>query len=393
MNKIKKGEIRFKNLPTKTNFSVFDSSTGVKEYHITITPKRYDNFENQLRYLEISYEKTLKTLKIDIKTCVFRRFFCSDLYNQRNILMESKLLNTNGNPVCSSFISQIPEFPSKVCMWAYHINDNGKLLDKSLKDNSLFLKRKNLIHIWTANLINTGNPSVYFQTQNIIEEYINFLLRNKMKLSENVIRTWFFIQNIDTNYKEFAKARKEIYEKNGLTKDTHFIASTGVEGYFYDLNALVIMDAYAIKGIKKEQIKFLSAPEFLSPTYIYGVTFERGVSIAYSDRKHIFISGTASINKNGEIEHPYNIEKQTERTLKNIKALLKNADSDFNDVMIFIVYVRDMSDLFIVKKIINKKFRKIPVIFACSSICRPGWLVEIECIAIKETSNPHLPSF
>ncbi len=68
-----------------------------------------------------------------------------------------------------------------------------------------------------------------------------------------------------------------------------------------DFAADVMMDAYAISGVRKEQIRYLSAPDHLSPTHVYGVTFERGVSVAYQDRKHIIISGTASIDSAGKI--------------------------------------------------------------------------------------------
>ncbi|MFN2115781.1 MAG: sugar phosphate nucleotidyltransferase, partial [Anaerolineae bacterium] len=53
-------------------------------------------------------------------------------------------------------------------------------------------------------------------------------------------------------------------------------------------------------------------------TIDYGVTFERGIRIRFGDRSHLHISGTASIDKCGEIVHPGDILKQTERTVANI---------------------------------------------------------------------------
>ena len=51
----------------------------------------------------------------------------------------------------------------------------------------------------------------------------------------------------------------------------------------------MLLDAYAVDGLQAEQIRFLHAPEYLNPTYEYGVTFERGTAVEYGDRKQIFM--------------------------------------------------------------------------------------------------------
>lgn len=95
--------------------------------------------------------------------------------------------------------------------------------------------------------------------------------------------------------------------------------------------------------------RFLHAPEYLNPTYEYGVTFERGTAVEYGDRKHIFISGTASIDNRGEVVYPGNIAGQTRRMLLNIEALLKEAGSSLADLAKMIVYLRDIADYPIVR--------------------------------------------
>ena len=109
------------------------------------------------------------------------------------------------------------------------------------------------------------------------------------------IRTCFFVRDVDVNYAGVVKGRKEEFVRLGLTEKTHYLASTGIQGQIADSRSLVLLDAYAVDGLQAEQIRFLHAPEYLNPTYEYGVTFERGTAVEYGDRKHIFISGTASI--------------------------------------------------------------------------------------------------
>jgi enamine deaminase RidA (YjgF/YER057c/UK114 family) len=385
--KMEKDKIRIKDIPVAVNYSSFKGSSGIEEFHFSFTPEEYSDFKTQLKWIYSAYINTLKIKGLEEETSIFRRFFCSDLYNQIIYLKEMEFSNPDDdkNPTSISLITQHPLPYAKVSLWAYHIK--GKI-EKKKEGKNVSVKIGDLIHNWTTGLINTESNSIYQQTKKIIEDYIEMLKKENMKLSENTMRTWFFVQNIDLDYKEFVASRREIYEKNGLTKDTHFIASTGVGGSYFDLRAKVVMDAYSISKIKKQQIKFLSAPDYLSPTYVYGVTFERGVSITYSDRKNIIISGTASINNKGEIMYPNDVIKQTERTLINIEALLKNENATLDDMMIFIVYLRDPSDYYFIEKMIKEKIKNAPVIFASASVCRPGWLIEIEGMAtIPSSSN------
>jgi len=384
--KMEKDKIRIKDIPVAVNYSSFKGSSGIEEFHFSFTPEEYSDFKTQLKWIYSAYIKTLKIKGLEEETSIFRRFFCSDLYNQIIYLKEMEFSNPDDdkNPTSISLITQPPLPYAKVSLWVYHIK--GKI-EKKKEGKNVSVKIGDLIHNWTTGLINTESNSIYQQTKKIIEDYIEMLKKENMKLSENTMRTWFFVQNIDLDYKEFVASRREIYEKNGLTKDTHFIASTGVGGSYFDLRAKVVMDAYSISKIKKQQIKFLSAPDYLSPTYVYGVTFERGVSITYSDRKNIIISGTASINNKGEIMYPNDVIKQTERTLINIEALLKNENATLDDMMIFIVYLRDPSDYYFIEKMIKEKIKNAPVIFASASVCRPGWLIEIEGMATIPSSS------
>ena len=51
-----------------------------------------------------------------------------------------------------------------------------------------------------------------------------------MTMERNLIRTWIYVTNIDVNYQGVVEARNDIFDKEGLTADTHYIASTGIGG-------------------------------------------------------------------------------------------------------------------------------------------------------------------
>ena len=135
----------------------------------------------------------------------------------------------------------------------------------------------------------------------LFNEYVMQLAEEGCKLADNCIRTWLFVNDIDLNYGGVVRARNQVFFTQGLTVHTHFIASTGIGGRQQDPNVLAQMDNYAIDGIKEGQTKYLYAPTHLNRTSDYGVSFERGSYVDYGDRRHVFISGTASINNKGEI--------------------------------------------------------------------------------------------
>ena len=54
-----------------------------------------------------------------------------------------------------------------------------------------------------------GEDTAYGQTRAVLGHYNEFLETGRMCLSDHVIRTWFFVQNVDANYREFVVARRE----------------------------------------------------------------------------------------------------------------------------------------------------------------------------------------
>ena len=138
---------------------------------------------------------------------------------------------------------------------------------------------------------------------------------------------------------------------------------------------------------RQTQQHYLYAPTHLNPTYQYGVTFERGVSIEYGDRAHALISGTASIDNKGQVLHTGDIRKQTQRMWENVEALLAEAHMTFDDVMHNIVYLRDTADYPLVRQMFKARYPHIPTIIALAPVCRPTWLIEMECIAVRQRTN------
>jgi enamine deaminase RidA (YjgF/YER057c/UK114 family) len=208
-----------------------------------------------------------------------------------------------------------------------------------------------------------------------------------------VVRTWWFVQDMDDDYQGLVNARNDFFHTHGLTADTHYIASTGITGAHPEPSVRVSLDSYAISGLSPEQLEFLSAPDFLCPTHDYGVAFERATAVSYADRRHIFISGTASIDRYGKIVHPGDVIDQLDRALENIKALLSEAAAEFSDLASILVYLRDPEDGPVIESALRERLGNIPFILVHAPVCRPGWLIEIEGMAVVFAHLPNLPGF
>ena len=245
-------------------------------------------------------------------------------------------------------------------------------------------------HYWTAPLVCPGRDSRE-QMSGIFQKLEQEL--QGLCVASDTVRTWIFVRDVDVNYAGVVEGRKDYFNRIGLTADTHYIASTGIEGRAPDCRNLVEMDAYSIKGLLKGQTDYLYAPENLSPTALYGVTFERGTAITYGDRRHIFISGTASIDNKGKVLYAGDAGAQAGRMLDNIEALLAEAGAGLGDIGMAIVYLRDPADEPAARRIVQARCPSLNALYVLGPVCRPSWLVEMECIALTQGGNKAYPNF
>lgn len=387
--------IKTKKLNNQASYSYFQNKTGENsEYFLAIHPKHTD-LEKALLEISKIYKVFLKEARLTKESQIFSRFFLSDIENQKKILLSSKMLIASMGVF--SIVGESPLNGSGISMFSYHINGNFKfepvLLNQSSWSNSIKFIGHDYQLVYTANLTASVPFNSELQTKAIFNAYTKALSGMDQTLSDNCIRTWIYIRDIDNHYNGMVKARREYFEKHGLTKDTHFIASTGIEGKGHNTSSLVSMDAISIANLRPEQIIRMEARTHLNPTHEYGVTFERGSRIDFGDRSHLYISGTASIDNKGQVLYPRNIKKQTYRILENIRALLKPHKASLSDITYLIVYLRNINDTASVKKVLEKEdFGKLPTFFVNGAVCRSDWLVEIECFAIKQ-NNSNWPNF
>ena len=135
----------------------------------------------------------------------------------------------------------------------------------------------------------------------------------------------------------------------------------------------------------------ISAPEVLNEAYQYPrpSSFSRGMRIDVGNVVILLISGTASVDENGQSIHIGDFRAQTRRTYRNITALLEAEGATWKDVVRTTCYLRDIERDYAAFNEERTAFYReqeldpLPASTGIQAIlCRPELLVEIEAIAL-----------
>lgn len=387
--------MKFLSLSPDVKGHAYESDSGATESFFVLEVSPDLATTDALSQLDIDLQGVLSACGCDERTIVFSRFYCSDLANQRDDLLASSVYQRCKGGACS-VIEQSPLSGSRVLLLVYLVA--GATVERLSIDfgdgwsRGAGVQGEYYTHYWTGNFVSDVCFSSYQQTEEIFDRYQLFLTQQGMTLFDHAVRTWIYVRDIDNHYAGMVAARKGRFELNGMIPKTHFVASTGIEARLRCPANLVSMDTLSIKGIQPEQVVQMRALEHLNPTHEYGVTFERGTRISFGDRDHFHISGTASIDKHGAIMHVGDVEQQTRRTLKNIRALLAPHGGTLDDMAFLIVYLRDYSHVNEVTQLLRDEVgHDVPVVAVRGAVCRPRWLVEIEGIGIKRSQSSFPP--
>lgn len=367
----------------------YGGANGTDERHVMITLPDYDPSDAAGQIDRIARSAALLAGMWPGSVAVLARAFVSDGANQGDLVRRQ--LSAVLPEASLSLVEQPPLNGTKLALWVY-LRSSVTISRTGAGSDTVAVSSPGspLTHLYTCS---RGIPEFGSEVaaMTLLQDYDTELSDIGISFADNCVRTWFYVRDVDTNYPGMVRGRNEIFRHMGLSRDTHFIASTGIGGRHVDPRVTVQMDTYTISGLRPGQQTYLHAPEYLNPTYEYGVAFERGVLIDYADRRHVLISGTASINNRGEVEHPGNVILQTRRMLDNVSALLREAGATLNDCGHFIIYLRDIADAAVVSRLFDELVPNMPRVIVHAPVCRPGWLIEMECMAVVSHESAYAP--
>ena len=200
----------------------------------------------------------------------------------------------------------------------------------------------------------------------------------------DVVRTWLYLGEMERDYDDLNRVRSAFFERVGVER---LPASTGIQGGAYPACRDGSMDLYTVRGSGRVDKKLMHAPT-LNEAPDYGSRFSRGMEVTREDRKVLSVSGTASIDNDGQVVAVGDIEGQIQRMLTNVSGLLDGSGASPRDIVRATTYLKDAEDYGILRRIWRQRGfpGQIPHTICKADVCRPDWLCETEVAAILPLS-------
>ena len=230
---------------------------------------------------------------------------------------------------------------------------------------------------------------------------------------QRVVRTWFYVGGITEpeagaqRYQELNRARTDFYRD--IQFNCSSLASAAPGGVYPASTGIgmsgngLVASCMALETSRKDVLMLpLENPQQI-PAYTYDPVhspqspkFSRAVALVLGNYVTTWVSGTASI-VDSESRHLGDPEKQTTQTIDNIERLiaannfeahgLKGAGARLHDLAKIRVYLKRAEDLAKCRAVCERRFGRVPAIYAVADICRPELLVEIEGVAFSRIAR------
>ena len=219
------------------------------------------------------------------------------------------------------------------------------------------------------------------QTNSVLKKTDKTLESLDMKWTD-VLRTWFYNRDILAWYDTFNEVRTNYYTEKGIFKNI-IPASTGIDGY-NDKNKHLTLGLLSVKPLDNRTVfKEVDSP-LQGSACSYGSSFSRATEIITPEYNKIYISGTASIDKEGDTIHLNDKEKQVQQTIDTVEKILSKANMSFKNITRGTAYCKTQDEFNYFKTYIkDNRMQNLPIIITRNIICRDNLLFELEVDAIK----------
>jgi len=203
---------------------------------------------------------------------------------------------------------------------------------------------------------------------------------------KDIVRTWFYLDDILSWYGEFNRVRNDVFACGEL-RSNRLPASTGVGGC-NPMGAALVAAVWAVRPHDKaaKVMHFAPSPE-QCPAPSYGSAFSRAVEISSAGFRRLLVSGTASIARDGKTEHIGDARAQIERSMQVVEAILESRHMSLADTAFATAFFKSPADAPLFADWLARRGQQaMPVVCACCDICRGDLLFEFETDAWKPTS-------
>ncbi len=239
---------------------------------------------------------------------------------------------------------------------------------------------KNAVYLMLRVLPDDEISGKFEQAENLFAKAEQILQNNGTEF-EKTIRTWLYADDILAWYGDLNKARNAFFEKHDIY-DKLVPASTGIGACNPQGRAMATQVLAVIPKDDSTDIQKANSP-LQCPALNYRSSFSRAVKLSAPGYQRLFISGTASIDPDGNTVNLGDTPAQIELTMKVVHAILKDAGFDWNNVASSIVYFKYREEFDLFNEYCRKHQLELPHVKLHADVCRDNLLFELELDAIK----------
>lgn len=193
----------------------------------------------------------------------------------------------------------------------------------------------------------------------------------------DVVRTWFFNDEILSWYDAFNRVRSAFYAPVQFRTGT-LPASTGVSGR-NPAHAATTVAAWAVRPHGPGARVFDVPSPLQCPAPAYGSAFSRAVEIDSAGVRRLLVSGTASIEPGGRTVWKGDVARQIDLTMQVVAAILQSRGMNWNDVTRANAYFKHPEFLSVFRAWQRERgVEALPALPIHCDICREDLLFEIE---------------
>ncbi len=204
----------------------------------------------------------------------------------------------------------------------------------------------------------------------------------------HVVRTWLYLTRLLEWYDPFNVVRTQFFKERGIF-ERMVPASTGI-GASNPSGSALIGDAIAVKP-KTDRVRVIPVASPLQcPALDYRSSFSRAAELISPGYRELYVSGTASIDPNGQTAHVGDPAAQIDLTMRVVQAILESRGMHWADVTQGIAYFKDMAYVEPYRAYCRAaNLTDMPVIALHADVCRDDLLFEIEVDAVSTTPEPN----
>ena len=180
------------------------------------------------------------------------------------------------------------------------------------------------------------------QTQQVLDSVQSALAQNNFDFGD-IVRTWFFLDDMLSWYREFNQVRTAFY--SGVRfRSSALPASTGVSGR-NPVGSALLAGVWALQPIHPTARTCEVGSPLQCAASRYGSSFSRAMGISTSQGRRLTVSGTASIASGGETLHAGNPRAQIAWTMEVVEEILRAQGFQFTDITRATAYFKKSIDI------------------------------------------------